>query len=53
MIFSRQVYDDIMDFSIANKSTVSFILKKMVRAGQLGAKSGAGFFNYDKDGVRV
>ncbi|REE94324.1 3-hydroxybutyryl-CoA dehydrogenase [Paenibacillus taihuensis] len=31
----------------------SFILKKMVRAGQLGAKSGAGFFNYDKDGVRV
>lgn len=31
----------------------SFILKKMVRAGQLGVKSGSGFFNYDKDGVRI
>ncbi|SEN27855.1 3-hydroxyacyl-CoA dehydrogenase family protein [Paenibacillus sp. OV219] len=31
----------------------SFILKKMVRGGQLGVKSSAGFFNYDKDGVRV
>ncbi|WP_219838813.1 3-hydroxyacyl-CoA dehydrogenase family protein [Paenibacillus sp. R14(2021)] len=31
----------------------SFILKKMVRGGQLGVKSGAGFFNYDKDGVRL
>ncbi|MGU3470259.1 3-hydroxyacyl-CoA dehydrogenase family protein [Paenibacillus sp. D51F] len=31
----------------------SFILKKMVRAGQLGVKSGTGFFSYDKDGDRV
>ncbi|WP_148505302.1 3-hydroxyacyl-CoA dehydrogenase family protein [Paenibacillus beijingensis] len=31
----------------------SFILKKMVRAGQLGVKSGAGFFQYDKDGDRT
>ncbi|SDR79326.1 3-hydroxybutyryl-CoA dehydrogenase [Paenibacillaceae bacterium GAS479] len=31
----------------------SFILKKMVRAGQLGVKSGEGFFHYDKDGDRV
>ncbi|WP_323132030.1 3-hydroxyacyl-CoA dehydrogenase family protein [Paenibacillus silvisoli] len=31
----------------------SFILKKMVRGGQLGVKSGAGFFHYDKDGGRV
>ncbi|MFC0335535.1 3-hydroxyacyl-CoA dehydrogenase family protein [Paenibacillus sepulcri] len=30
----------------------SIVLKKMVRGGQLGVKSGAGFFNYDKDGVR-
>lgn len=31
----------------------SFLLKKMVRAGQLGAKSGEGFFRYDKDGDRI
>ncbi|MFC4808537.1 3-hydroxyacyl-CoA dehydrogenase family protein [Paenibacillus sp. GCM10023250] len=31
----------------------SFILKKMVRGGQLGVKSGRGFFEYDKDGGRV
>lgn len=31
----------------------SFILKKMVRGGQLGIKSGHGFFAYDKDGGRV
>lgn len=31
----------------------STILKKMVRAGQLGMKSGEGFFQYDKDGDRV
>ncbi|MBH5317912.1 NAD(P)-binding domain-containing protein [Paenibacillus sp. GSMTC-2017] len=31
----------------------SFVLKKMVRAGHLGAKSGVGFFHYDKDGDRI
>lgn len=31
----------------------SFLLKKKVRAGQLGIKSGIGFFNYDKDGERL
>lgn len=31
----------------------SFLLKKMVRAGQLGAKTGEGFFRYDKDGDRI
>ncbi|MFC4302886.1 3-hydroxyacyl-CoA dehydrogenase family protein [Cohnella boryungensis] len=30
----------------------SFLLKKKVRAGQLGIKSGVGFFKYDKDGER-
>ncbi|MCR8842918.1 3-hydroxyacyl-CoA dehydrogenase NAD-binding domain-containing protein [Paenibacillus sp. SC116] len=31
----------------------SVLLKKMVRANQLGVKTGAGFFKYDKDGDRV
>jgi len=31
----------------------STVLKKMVRAGHLGAKTGVGFFNYDKDGDRI
>ncbi|ANY68914.1 3-hydroxybutyryl-CoA dehydrogenase [Paenibacillus sp. BIHB 4019] len=31
----------------------SIVLKKMVRAGQLGAKTGVGFFKYDKDGDRI
>lgn len=31
----------------------SFYLKKMVRAGQLGVKSGEGFFRYDKEGDRI
>ncbi|RXZ80217.1 3-hydroxybutyryl-CoA dehydrogenase [Paenibacillaceae bacterium] len=31
----------------------SIVLKKMVRAGQLGVKTGVGFFNYDKDGDRI
>jgi 3-hydroxybutyryl-CoA dehydrogenase len=31
----------------------SFLLKKKVRAGQLGIKSGVGFFKYDKDGERL
>ncbi|MEI7024502.1 3-hydroxyacyl-CoA dehydrogenase family protein [Paenibacillus sp. y28] len=31
----------------------SFLLKKMVRAGHLGVKSGVGFFRYDKDGDRI
>lgn len=31
----------------------SFLLKKMVRAGQLGVKTGEGFFRYDKDGDRI
>lgn len=31
----------------------SFILKKMVRGGHLGVKSGEGFFRYDLDGDRI
>lgn len=31
----------------------SFVLKKMVRAGQLGVKTGIGFFKYDTDGDRI
>src|SRR5690606_10926247 len=31
----------------------SFLLKKMVRAGHLGVKTGQGFFKYDKDGDRI
>ncbi|ANE47929.1 3-hydroxybutyryl-CoA dehydrogenase [Paenibacillus swuensis] len=31
----------------------SVMLKKMVRAGHLGVKTGEGFFRYDKDGDRV
>jgi len=31
----------------------SFLLKKKVRAGHLGVKSGIGFFKYDKDGERL
>jgi 3-hydroxybutyryl-CoA dehydrogenase len=30
----------------------SIVLKKMVRGGKLGVKSGIGFFKYDKDGDR-
>lgn len=31
----------------------NYLLKKMVRAGQFGVKTGEGFFRYNKDGVRV
>lgn len=31
----------------------SFLLKKKVRAGQLGVKTGIGFFKYGKDGERL
>lgn len=31
----------------------SIVLKKMVRAGHLGAKTGVGFFEYDRDGDRI
>jgi len=31
----------------------SIVLKKMVRAGHRGVKSGIGFFQYDKDGDRI
>ncbi|HZG76045.1 MAG TPA: 3-hydroxyacyl-CoA dehydrogenase family protein, partial [Paenibacillus sp.] len=29
------------------------LLRKMVRAGQLGAKTGTGFFRYDEDGDKI
>lgn len=35
------------------KHRPSFLLKKMVRAGHLGVKTGEGFFRYDKDGDRT
>ncbi len=31
----------------------SIVLKKMVRAGNLGVKTGVGFFKYNKDGDRI
>lgn len=31
----------------------SIVLKKMVRGGHLGVKTGIGFFKYDKDGDRI
>lgn len=31
----------------------SILLRKKVRAGQLGVKTGVGFFTYDKDGDRI
>lgn len=31
----------------------NFLLKKMVRAGRLGVKTGEGFFRYDEDGDRI
>lgn len=31
----------------------SFLMKKMVRAGHLGVKTGKGFFTYDEDGDRL
>jgi 3-hydroxybutyryl-CoA dehydrogenase len=31
----------------------SFLIKQMVRIGHLGAKTGQGFFRYDKDGNRL
>jgi 3-hydroxybutyryl-CoA dehydrogenase len=31
----------------------SILLKKMVRAGHLGVKTGEGFFRYDRDGDRI
>lgn len=31
----------------------NFLLKKMVRAGRLGVKTGEGFFQYDEDGDRI
>jgi 3-hydroxybutyryl-CoA dehydrogenase len=29
------------------------LLRRMVRAGQLGVKTGQGFFKYDKEGNRI
>jgi 3-hydroxybutyryl-CoA dehydrogenase len=29
------------------------LLKKMVRAGHLGVKTGVGFFRYNEDGERI
>jgi 3-hydroxybutyryl-CoA dehydrogenase len=29
------------------------LLRKMVRAGNLGVKTGQGFFTYDKEGNRI
>jgi len=45
--------DNLLDELSEHKYNPCPLLRKMVRAGQLGVKTGQGFFRYDSDGNRI
>ncbi len=45
--------DNLLDELSEHKYNPCPLLRKMVRAGHLGVKSGQGFFKYDEDGNRI